>query len=85
MYRKYANYVEQIFKVMRSVEENSAVKPDKRIVKLCEGYVDFLKICLSHIGMSRQILANPLEAHLSFIATWNKYVRKLADGYQKLS
>lgn len=33
--------------------------------------------------MSRQTLANHLETRLSFIVTWNEYVRKFADSYQK--
>ncbi|MCA9827244.1 MAG: hypothetical protein KC444_02470 [Nitrosopumilus sp.] len=83
-HREYSNYIDQVFKVMRAVEENSAIKPDKRLMKLCEEYVDeFSKIYLSHIDMSRQTLANHLEMRLSFITTWNEHMRKFADSYQK--
>lgn len=83
-HREYSNYIDQVFKVMRAVEENSAIKPDKRLMKLCEEYVDeFSKIYLSHIDMSRQTLANHLETRLSFITTWNEHMRKFADSYQK--
>jgi len=83
-HREYANYVEQVFKVMRTVEENSSVKPDKSVIKLCEEYVnEFSKIYLSHIDMSRKTLANHLETRLSFITTWNEHIRKFADSYQK--
>ncbi len=69
---------------MWAVEDNSIVKPDKIFMKLCEEYVnEFSKMYLSHTDMSRQTLANHLETHLSFIATWNEHMRKFADSYQK--
>ncbi|MDH5463153.1 MAG: hypothetical protein OEY17_05120 [Nitrosopumilus sp.] len=49
-HREYVNYIDQVFKVIQSVEENSTIKSDKRIIKLCEEYVDeFSKMYLSHI------------------------------------
>jgi len=83
-HREYTNYMEQVFKVMRTIEENSTIKPDKRIMTLCQEYVnEFSKIYLSQIDMSKNILANHLETRLSFITTWNEQMRKFADNYQK--
>jgi len=83
-HREYSNYMEQVFKVMRSIEENSTIKPDKKIMRLCQEYVnEFSKIYLSQIDMSKNILANHLETRLSFITTWNEQMRKFADSYQK--
>ena len=69
---------------MRTAEENSNIKPDKKVMKLCEEYVnEFSKIYLSHIDMSKNTLVNHLETRLSFITTWNEQMRKFADSVQK--
>ena len=69
---------------MRTAEENSNIKPDKKVMKLCEEYVNgFSKIYLSHIDMSKNTLVNHLETRLSFITTWNEQMRKFADSVQK--
>ena len=83
-HREYTNYIEQVFRIMRTAEENSNIKPDKNVMKLCEEYVnEFSKIYLSHIDMSRNTLANHLETRLSFITTWNEQMRKFVDSVQK--
>ena len=69
---------------MRTAEENSNIKPDKKVMKLCEEYVNgFSKIYLSHKDMSKNTLVNHLETRLSFITTWNEQMRKFADSIQK--
>ena len=69
---------------MRTAEENSNIKPDKKVMKLCEEYVnEFSKIYLSHKDMSKNTLVNHLETRLSFITTWNEQMRKFADSVQK--
>ena len=69
---------------MRTAEENSNIKPDKKVMKLCEEYVNgFSKIYLSHKDMSKNTLVNHLETRLSFITTWNEQMRKFADSVQK--
>ena len=69
---------------MRTAEENSNIKPDKKVMKLYEEYVnEFSKIYLSHKDMPKNTLANHLETRLSFITTWNEQMRKFADSVQK--
>ncbi|EIJ65486.1 hypothetical protein BD31_I0731 [Candidatus Nitrosopumilus salaria BD31] len=83
-HREYTNYIEQVFRIMRTAEENSNIKPDKKVMKLCEEYVnEFSKIYLSHIDMSKNTLVNHLETRLSFMTTWNEQMRKFADSVQK--